>query len=130
MSPVPTQHEIARHGELIWGADAPDAGPYRIGSRWFVFASFGERTPGAAIPGDDRQLEAFYTSRAVFHALRDLTDGSLLELSDRAVGTAAHAARDVGRSWRAKWAKIDTDAYEAAVRAKVTLVVEAARRLT
>jgi hypothetical protein len=126
MSPIPIQHEIGRHGQLTWSSDASDAGPYRIGSRWFVLASFGERIPAAAVPGTSEQLAAFYTSRAVFHALRDLTDGSSVD--ELAVKAATRVARDIVKSKRAQGHKLDVDVFEAAVREKLALVLDAVRR--
>jgi hypothetical protein len=127
MSPVPKQHELARHGAYVWSSDAPDAGPYRIGSRWFVLASFGERVPAAAIPGSSEQLEAFYTSRAVFHALRDLL-GEARTVDEQAVRVAGHAARNACRSAKARSVKLDVDVFEASVREKLARVLEARRR--
>lgn len=125
-NPLPVQHEIARHGNAIWSSDAPDAGPYRIGSPWFVLASFGERVPGTATPGSERQLEAFHASRAVFRALRDLTDGTTID--DLATKTATRVARDLTKTARASGRKLDVEALETEVREKTALVLEAARR--
>lgn len=125
---IPKQHEIARHGNVVWSSDAPDAGPYRIGTPWFVWTTFGERVSEAAVPGSERQLETFYASRAVFHALRDLTDGTLADSSEALVRTGTLAARKILRAIRRGTAKVDTDDLEAEVREKVAAVLEAARR--
>lgn len=94
-------HTIARHGGLNWMAENEDAGPYYLGNRWAIYASFGSRSLAVERAGSVWQREAFETSRAAFEALRLLLDPE--ERNGKVLHSAVRAATKAARVEYKRW---------------------------
>lgn len=94
-------HPIAKHGEIRWVAESPEAGPYHLMSDYLnIAASFGTRGLMSHRPGSIGQEQAFRISKAAFYAIRELEPEIIQQHGRRAVIKAATKA---ARAEYSKW---------------------------